>query len=464
MVIAMIHMKRFSLYMAIQACLLLVAGCLLSVMASGGIGPAAAEPLSPFPDAVETAVVPPAVDDAGSVDLSVQRSTDEPGSGGPATDPASLGMPDGLFPEEQSAGAAEPAPAEPTVAVNVESPTEPTAPPYHVVVTPQVQYFLERFTGSRREVIELWLGRSRQYLGMIRDVFKKHGLPEDLAFVAMIESGFNPLAVSRAGAKGLWQFMAGTARRYGLRVDQWVDERYDAEKSTTAAAAYLRDLYQQFGSWPLAKAAYNAGEMKIVYAIRAVGSTDFWTLARSRFLRQETKDFVPAIHAATVIGRDPVRYGFDQADRNPVATERVTVPASTNLRTLARAAGLSFEMLHSLNPVLVRGITPPGGPYDLTVPAGTGEGVLVALAPPKRVIVARAEPHDKASVQRGERGVHVVRPRDTVSAIAKRYGVSVADVRRWNGLDARDLIRPGDRLRVAEVHLTAERMGSRGVR
>src|SRR5207245_5672865 len=153
---------------------------------------------------------------------------------------------------------------------------------------------------------------------MIREVLRTRGLPEDLAFTAMIESGFKPDAVSRVGAKGMWQFMAATARRYGLRVDRWVDERLDPERSTVAAAAYLRDLYNLFGSWPLAQAAYNAGEVKVARAISKTGSRDFWTLAQSRHLRRGTKEFVPQIHAATVIGRDPDRYGFDFDDLHPV--------------------------------------------------------------------------------------------------------------------------------------------------
>src|SRR5947208_12071695 len=175
----------------------------------------------------------------------------------------------------------------------------------------QVKYFVDRFTTSQRDVIGLWLRRSGHYLGMIYDVFRAKGRREDRALTAMIESGFNPVAVSRVGAKGLWQFMAPTARLYGLRVDRWVDERLDPEKSTVAAAAYLRDLHVRYGSWELAQAAYNAGAVKVDKAMRATGSGDFWDLTRSRFLRRETKDFVPAIQAATLIGRDPGQYGFE---------------------------------------------------------------------------------------------------------------------------------------------------------
>jgi membrane-bound lytic murein transglycosylase D len=405
-----------------------------------------------------------AADEFGLRDVPALHLDGEVGPDAPAVGKvAVLPMPDGAFPDELGLTPADRMPrrAEAT-ASRGSSPAPAESPSYPVVVTPQVEAFIERFTGSRRDIVSLWLSRSQQYLGMIREVFRKHGLPEDLAFVAMIESGFNPLAVSRAGAKGLWQFMAGTARRYGLRVDQWVDERYDAEKSTRAAAAYLKDLYQQFGSWALAKAAYNAGELRIVEAIRAVGSSDFWTLARSRFLQQETKEFVPAIHAATVIGRDPARYGFEPVEVKPPATETVAVPPSTSLKQIAAASGISLDTLRALNPALVRGITPPGGPYELKVPVGTRDEVVAALAPRRGPVQGKTG----RAVAQGpaRREIHVVRPHETVSSIAKRYGVPVADVLRWNRLDADDVIRPGDRLRIASTRLAAEREGSAGAR
>ncbi|HXI03269.1 MAG TPA: transglycosylase SLT domain-containing protein, partial [Candidatus Saccharimonadales bacterium] len=323
-----------------------------------------------------------------------------------------------------------------SASLQVSPPRSAGYPDYPVELNAQVLRFLNRFTGSRRDVVEMWLTRSGRYLDMIQETFEGHGLPTDLAFTAMIESGFNPLAVSRAGAKGLWQFMAQTARRYGLRVDRWVDERLDPDKSTRAAAAYFRDLYTQFGSWTLAQAAYNAGEVAIARAIRKTGSSDFWVLNRTKYLRRETQDFVPAIQAATIIGRNPERYGFDAAEASPRDHEQVKVPPKTDLRHLARASGLSFTTLRSLNPVLVRGVTPPGDSWELKVPAGAGDNIAAALA--KR---HRAAPKG---------GVHVVRARETVSSIAKHYGVSISDVLRWNSLTARALIHPGDRLRIAE--------------
>jgi len=319
---------------------------------------------------------------------------------------------------------------------------------YPVAVNPQVQFFLDRFTGSRRDLMSLWVSRSGRYLAMAREVFRSRGLPEDLVFTAMIESGFKPDAVSRVGAKGMWQFMAGTARRYGLRVDRWVDERLDPEKSTAAAAAYLRDLYEMFGSWSLAQAAYNAGEVKVARAIQKTGSRDFWTLAQSRHLKRETKDFVPQIQAATVIGRDPDRYGFDFDDLEPLAVDTIAVPPSTDLRRLASNTGLSMETFRALNPTLVRGITPPGSSWTLRVPDGERDRVVAALAPRRPSVMVGSVRAEVTRVS-GTGDIHVVRPRDTVSGIAHRYGVSVDDVMRWNRLDSQDRIRPGDRLRIA---------------
>lgn len=409
--------------MAIQSRFLVAIVGVWCVLAPSASTPGAAEPHVLEPAPLELAVAPPPSDDPGRPGLLGESLGSVPGS---VARPLAIPEPE-LAPTDHDPWA--------------------EAPEYLVEDNRQVQYFLDRFTGRRREVVGRWLGRAGGYLGMIRETFRAQGLPEDLAFTAMIESGFQPLAVSRAGAKGLWQFMAATARRYGLRVDAWVDERLDPERSTLAAAAYLRDLHRQFGSWLLAQAAYNAGEVTVARAIHRAGSTDFWALARTGFLRRETKEFVPAIQAAILIGRDPARYGFEVGDAEPVEVERVAVPPSTDLRTLAAAAGVSAGMLRALNPMLVRGVTPPRTAWELRVPGGTRQGILTALAP-RPTMLARPGTVGRAA---GGAHVHVVRPSDTVSGIAKQYGVSVGDVTRWNSLGQPDRIRPGDRLRVAEL-------------
>ena len=441
--------------MVIQTRLFVAAAVLFVVFSPGGFTPVAAA--SFWPDGVEGvsssihhAAVPAPFDDQVRPDLLVEQWLDGVGS----------------VAEQEAASETEPAGVDPWADAFAESSraaivTVAPKPAYPVSINPQVQHFLDRFTGARRDVVTLWVGRSGRYLGMIREVLRNRGLPEELAYTAMIESGFNPLAVSRAGAKGMWQFMAGTARRYGLRVDHWIDERLDPEKSTAAAASYLKDLYTMFGSWALAQAAYNAGEVKVTRAIRATGSSDFWTLAKTKHLRNETKDFVPAIHAATLIAENPDQYGFEFVEESPAGVETIAVPPSTDLRRLAVKSGISLATLRSLNPVLVRAVTPPGKPWQLKVPAGTRGSVLTALEPPpaKRRPPATAAKRGITRVSATSEDVHVVRPRDTVSSIAKQYGVAVADVLRWNRLEERARIRPGDRLRVADVRSASEGQG-----
>jgi peptidoglycan lytic transglycosylase D len=322
------------------------------------------------------------------------------------------------------------------------APTLPgPAPAYRVHVNEHVRFFLERFqTGDRRAVIESWLARSGRYLPMILEVFQQKGLPEDLVFTAMIESGFDPVAVSHAGARGLWQFMAPTARLYGLRVDRWLDERLDPEKSTVAAANYLRDLYATFGSWDLAQAAYNAGDVRVQRAIQRTGSRDFWALRRSPLLLEETKNFVPAIQAATLIGRQPQRYGFTVVPEEPLRYEQVSVPKGSRLARLAALSGVPLRELEALNPELRLKQTPPDASYDLKVPLGTARAVQTAIE-------LDARSHRLGTAPRA--GIHVVKAGDTLWRIAHHYGVSVKQLARWNALDHPDRIFPGDHLRVA---------------
>jgi membrane-bound lytic murein transglycosylase D len=321
----------------------------------------------------------------------------------------------------------------------------PPAPVFPIRDIPEVRHFLEWFqTGSRRPVVERWIERSGRYAEMIQGVLRGKGLPEDLMFTAMIESGFNPVAVSRAGAKGLWQFMAPTARRYGLRVDRWVDERLDPEKSTVAAARYLSDLHALFGSWELAKAGYNAGEMKVLRAMKSLGTSDFWELTRGRFLRDETKNFVPAIQAAVLIGRDPERYGFIASQAEPLIYEVAAVPSGLTLSRIAVRAGVDTDVLCDLNPELRMKQTPPGGTYLLKFPLGTSARFVEGQE--------RERTHKTATAGRGRHvgkpEIHIVRSRETVGSIAKRYGISAAELVRLNELEGGARIRPGDRLRI----------------
>ncbi len=297
-----------------------------------------------------------------------------------------------------------PMPQSPTplraVASGPAAPAKP-ASTYQVQQNDHVQRFLEQFqTGYRRAVVERWLTRSGRYLPMILDVLKQKGLPEELVFISMIESGFNPVAVSRAGAKGLWQFMAPTARRYGLRVDRWLDERLDPEKSTVAAANYLKDLYTIFGSWELSQAAYNAGEMRVLRAIQGTGTRDFWSLTRSRLLRDETKNFVPAIHAVTIIGQEPEQYGFAVTPEEPLSYEQITVPKATSLKHVATLSGIPFEDLLSLNSELRLKQTPPDSPYHLKVPLGTAAALQAGL---DREVEARKNAATARASDRGKR-------------------------------------------------------------
>jgi membrane-bound lytic murein transglycosylase D len=423
----------------------------LVILAPGAMSPSAADPFLPETFSLAPQL-PPSSGLPGEDDLQRELPLGDPGSWAGEADTRGAWVPPPIELDPWAEALAESARLN-AVKVVVKAPDQAPAasrPTYPVVSNPQVAFFIDRFTGDRRDIVGAWIARSGHFLDMIRDTLRKHGLPEELAFTAMIESGFNPVAVSKAGAKGLWQFMAATARRYGLRVDQWVDERLDPEKSTVAAAAYLKDLYGLFGSWFLAQAAYNAGENTVARAVRATGSSDFWALARTGFLRRETKEFVPQIQAATLIGREPTRFGFDPVELTPPTVDRVPVPGATDLRWLSASSGISMDSLRSLNAVLVKGVTPPGGMFELKVPAGTAPGVLAALASPPKPAIARAA---------GKSSVHVVRPRDTVSSIAKRYNVSVGDVVRWNGLARGDRIRPGDRLRVGDLRLPADRDG-----
>ncbi len=284
-------------------------------------------------------------------------------------------------------------------------------PVYPVVVNAQVEALMDYFTARERERFGLWIARSGRYLAMIRRIFRERGLPEELAYTAMIESGFSPRAVSRVGAKGMWQFMEATGRRYGLVVNRWVDERLDPVKATVAAAQYLGDLYGMFGHWFLAQAAYNAGEARIARAMKMAKTSDFWALTQTRHLPNETKRFVPQILAATVITQAPSRYGFDVTMESPLQYDEATVKRALDFETIAALAEVPVDDVRELNPALRGGITPPFGSYTLRLPMGSGsrfEAALEETGPAKLVAW----------------GLHRIARNQTLAEIARLYRTS----------------------------------------
>ncbi len=284
----------------------------------------------------------------------------------------------------------------------------------------QVEAWVDYFQNVVPERFALYLARKGRYEGMIRQKLRLAGLPQDLLYLALIESGMNPNAYSRAHAVGLWQFIRSTGQMYGLRADHWVDDRRDPIKATDAAIAHLSDLFDEFGSWYLAAAAYNAGAGRIRRGLAATGTDNFWDLASGRTLRAETRNYVPKLLAAAIIGADPERYGFTDIEAEPsLAFEEVEVPDATSLDVIAEAAGTDEETIKAMNPQFVRAVTPPDRRVTVRVPRGSGERFAAAYEriPPERRVSWLTH-----SVTRGE----------TLSRIAARYGTSVAELRAAN--------------------------------
>ena len=339
-----------------------------------------------------------------------------------------------------------------------------------VVNNSSVQRFVKMFTGSKADEFALYLKRSGRYEGMIRSKLRARGMPEDLVYLSMIESGFNVNARSRAQAVGLWQFMAGTARDYGLRVDGYVDERRDPEKATDAALRYLRDLHAEFGSWYLAAAAYNSGGNRVARVMKAETGRqrgedpDFWRI-RHR-LPKETSDYVPLMVAAALIGKEPHKYGMGNVERwVPVPMDTVEVPAGTDLEVVAKAVGVDEDELAKLNTHLVKRMTPPGTkPFPVRVPEGRSQAYAAnfdAMMAEQRVVAARRAEARAAEATKARRALtarraaasargrtHTVRRGESLWTIARRNDTSVRAIQRMNGLGAKSRIRPGQKLRI----------------
>lgn len=321
----------------------------------------------------------------------------------------------------------------------------------------RVDKWIAHYTGRGRERFQVWLGRSGDYMDLLTRNLRAEGVPEELANLVFVESGFNMHAKSVARAVGPWQFIRGTAKLFGLEMTPYKDERRDPELATRAAARYLRRLYDMFdGSWPLALAAYNSGEGTVQRAIRRQKTTDFWSLK----LPRETRDYVPQFMAAMAIASDPERYGFQVPENSPWKVDHVLLKGPVDLKLVSTVTEVPMEELERLNPMIVRHRAPGNKEgTTLRVPHGTGDdlqAILDTQYQPKPL--SKSELRSAASAHRleirrsarrhGRSGTVLVRRGDTLSEIAARYGTSSGRLARLNGISTASNIRAGQRLRV----------------
>jgi membrane-bound lytic murein transglycosylase D len=311
--------------------------------------------------------------------------------------------------------------------------------------------YVEVFQGRLRDYIQESLARGARYMPMIQSVFRAEGLPLDLAYIPIIESSFKTNALSKASAKGPWQFMKPTAKEHGLKTDWFIDERSDPEKATVAAAKYLKTLSKMFnGDWNMVLAAYNGGPGRVSRAIKRSGIDDFWKLsATSKYLPRETREYVPLIMAAMIIGRNPAQYGFEVVTAEPIGYEKVAMPQAIDLRRVAEWAGTTVDEVQALNPELRRWTTPVKYPqYELKVPKGTAERLSAKLS--------EASPADFSAFK-----WYAAKKGETLLTVARRFGVSRADVAEANSLTVKSRLRTGQDLIIprAPATLLASRAG-----
>ena len=365
-----------------------------------------------------------------------------------------------------------------------------------LTVNDSVLQYLSFFTTARgRAIVEHGLEREGRYDAMIRRVLKEEGVPQDLIYLAQAESAFQPEAVSRAGARGIWQFMPYRGEEYDLERNYWIDERSDPEKATHAAARHMRDLYAMFGDWYLVMAAYNSGPLNVQRAIERTGYADFWELQKRHALPKQTQNYVPIILALALVAKEPARYGVQVSPEKPPKTEAVSLEHSISLQLAADACGADIDDLRLLNPELLRGVTPNSPGFQLALPLGAaknfeenivqvpsdkwtswrlhaaGDGETLAdVARRYRVTLASLESANhldsRASVPSGfllnvptpPPVVRVVRYRvrrgDTLAGIAERFDVSVEQLKRWNHISGGHVSR-GARLRIYAGSLSA---------
>lgn len=310
----------------------------------------------------------------------------------------------------------------------------------------KVEQWIKYFTGRGRRYMHIYLERSARYIPLMKATFRERGMPDELAYVAMIESGFSPTAFSHASAVGYWQFIRETGKRYNLRIDQFVDERRDPILSTQSAATYLDSLYSIFGDWHLSLSAYNAGERRILRAVMKYRTRDFWELTRIRkALPRETDNYIPKYIAAVMIARDPAKYGFTDIDFQPAFSyDSVVIEKPISLELLARELNIDFSEMKRMNPRYKSDYIPVYADRinAVRVPVGMKEQAIAAI--PK--VLSEAPVHYTAEFE-----YYKVRRGDTLSHIARRYNTSIARIKDLNDFSRRTLLRVGQRIKVPEA-------------
>jgi len=323
--------------------------------------------------------------------------------------------------------------ADPSVRAKVQAEIKSTHSDLPLMLNDQVAGYISYFSNRGRGTFERAFARSGRYRAMMLPILKEEGVPQDLIYLAQAESGFHPLAVSRAGARGIWQFMGSRGRAYGLQRSPWVDDRQDPERSTRAAARHLKDLYAEFGDWYLAMAAYNSGPGTVQAAVKRTGYADFWELYRRNVLPKETRNYVPIILAVTIMTKNLSQYGFDDVSMDePLAYDSVTIDYPVDLRLVAQCVDAPPAQLQELNPSLLRFSTPKEGRFELHLPAGTEDEYETAIA---------AIPNDMRLWWR----YHKVQPGDTLASVGRAYHVTAKSIASANQLEGSDL-EPGARL------------------